>query len=115
MIKNDAQMESKSIQTPPKLWSKIDAKIDAEINAKRHPQKGGSAAGAVSPLVVFSRHTLYLFLSIIFSTTNQTLKTARRHRYADARPDLKATASAADPYGMEVAWEEVYFVKCSDE
>jgi hypothetical protein len=45
MIKNDAQMESKSIQKPLKWWSKIDAKINAKINAKRHPQKEGRRQG----------------------------------------------------------------------
>ena len=29
--------------------------------------------------------------------------------------NLKATASAADPQGKEIAWEYWYFLKCSNE
>ena len=49
MIKNDAQIKSKSIQQRPKLWSKVDAKIDAKIDAKRHPQKEGRREGRQPP------------------------------------------------------------------
>ena len=78
-------MESKSIPKPPKWWSKINAKIDA----KRYPQKEGRRKGRSPPLVVLSRHTLLLVSQAHISTPHQTLKTARRHRYADARPDLR--------------------------
>ena len=60
-----------------------------ENQCKTAPSKGGSAAGASAPLVVLSRYTLLLVSQIHISTTNATLKTARRHRYADARPDLR--------------------------
>ena len=56
----------------------------------------------VSPLSSTQSPYLVLVSQYHISTTNQTLKTARRHRYADARPDLKATASAADPMRTRV-------------
>ena len=63
---------------------------------KTAPSKGGLAAGALAPLVVLSRYTLLLVSQTHISDLNHTLKTAHRHRYADARPDLWATASSAD-------------------
>ena len=41
---------------------------------KTAPPKGGSAPEASAPLVVLSRHTLYLFLSIIYQTSTQPSK-----------------------------------------
>jgi hypothetical protein len=39
VCKNDAQMESKSIQQILKWWLKIDAKINAKIDAKINAEK----------------------------------------------------------------------------
>ena len=108
MIKNDTQMESPQ-STKRVIKSRCENRY--ENRCKTAPSRGGSASTASPPLVVLSRHTLYLFLSIIFSTTNQTLKTARRHHYADARPDLWATASSADlPPKVNVAIIEQIFI-----
>ena len=103
-------------------WSQHGSKIDQkgcqkpmrksmQNQCKTAPSKGGSAAGASAPLVVLSRHTLYLFLSII-SDLNATLKTARRHRYADARPDLRRKrqpAAHAVPCISETAEKNVKY------
>ena len=78
-------MDSKSI----KRVVKSRCENRCENRCKTAPSKGGSAAGALAPLVVLSRYTLLLVSQTHISTTNQTLKTARRHRYADARPDLR--------------------------
>ncbi len=94
MIKNDAQMESKLIQNRPKGWSKVDAKINAKSmqNGTLKRRVGGKG---VSPLSSTQSPYLVLVSQTHISTTNQTLKTARRHRYADARPDLSAPCGAS--------------------
>ena len=38
-----------------------------------------------------------------------------QHAAPRVAADLKATASAADPWGKEVAWEGMHCVKCSNE
>ena len=81
---------------------------------KTAPSKGGSAAEASPPLVVLSRYTLLLVSQTHISTTNQTLKTARRHRYADARPDLRRKrqpAAHAVPCISETAEKNTVFVE----
>ena len=49
----------------------------------------------VSPLSSTQSPYLVLVSQTHISTTNQTFKTARRHRYADARPDLSAPCGAS--------------------
>ena len=98
--KNDQKLCPNGVKIDPKTIKRViknRCENRCENQCKTAPSKGGSARGAAAPLVVLSRHTLLLVSQTHIPTTNQTLKTARRHRYADARPDLKANASAADP------------------
>ena len=64
---------------------------------------GGSG---VTPLSSTQSPYLVLVSQTHISATNQTLKTARRHRYADARPDLRRKrqpAAHAEPCISETA------------
>ena len=96
--KNDQKICPNGVKIDPKT-NKIVVKNRCEnqckIWCKTAPSKWGSAAQASAPLIVLSRYTLLLVSQTHISTTNQTLKTARRHRYADARPDLSAPCGAS--------------------
>ena len=103
MQKRDSKKWCKNNQKWCPNGVKIDQKTTKRVvknrcenRCKTAPSKGGSAVASLAPLVVLSRYTLLLVSQTHISTTNQTLKTALRHRYADARPDLWATASSAD-------------------
>jgi hypothetical protein len=81
-----------------KIIVKSRCENQCKNRCKTAPSKGGSAAGALAPLVVLSRYTLLLVSQYHISDLNPTLKPARRHRYADARPDFNGSALPADPH-----------------
>ena len=88
---NEVKIDQKTI----KMVVKSRCENRCENRCKTAPSKGGSAEASSPPLVVLSRYTLLLVSQTHISTTNQTLNTALRHRYADARPDLSAPCGAS--------------------
>ena len=69
LCKNNQKWCPNGVQIDPKSTkSVVKSRCEnrCENQCKTAPSKGGSAGKASAPLVVLSRHTLYLFLSIIF-------------------------------------------------
>ena len=104
-------------------WIQNQSKIDQKGYQKwmrksmRKSMQNGTlkrrvGARGVSPLSSTQSPYLVLVSQTHISNTNQTLKTARRHHYADARPDLRRKrqlAAHAVPCISETAEKNVKY------